>query len=99
MLWHGIDNVGLFEFFNPDTLLGIDTMALSEKNFFVLLCGLILLMAVDYMKKRKVDFKGALARQNIWFRWLVYYGLIFAVLLLGVYGPEYDASTFIYFQF
>ena len=56
-------------------------------------------MAVDYMKKKKVDFKGALARQNIWFRWLVYYGLIFAVLILGIYGPEYDASTFIYFQF
>ena len=99
MLRHGIANVGLFEFFNPDTLLGIDTIVLSEKNFFVLLCSLVLLMAVDYMKKKKVDFKGALARQNIWFRWLVYYGLIFAVLILGIYGPEYDASTFIYFQF
>ena len=40
-----------------------------------------------------------LARQNIWFRWLVYYGLIFAVLIFGIYGPGYDASTFIYFQF
>ena len=99
MLWHGINNIGLFSFFNPDTLLGIQTMALSEKNFFVMLLGLAVLLLVDYKKKQNVDFKGTLARQNIWFRWLVYYGLIFVVLIFGIYGPEYDASTFIYFQF
>lgn len=74
-------------------------MALSEKNFFVMLLGLILLMWVDYRKKSGMDFKGALARQNIWFRWLVYYGIVFAILILGMYGPEYDSSAFIYFQF
>lgn len=74
-------------------------MALSEKNFCVMLAGLVLLMWVDWLKRRKVDLKGMLARQNIWFRWLVYYGLIFAVLIFGIYGPGYDASTFIYFQF
>lgn len=99
MIRHGLANVGLLGFFAPDTLLGINTMALSEKNFFVMLCGLILLMLVDYRKRKNTDFKGALAKQNIWFRWLVYYGLIFTVLIFGVYGPEYDASTFIYFQF
>ena len=74
-------------------------MALPQKDFFVLLVGLIALMLVDYWKKQKKDIKGALDRQNVWFRWLVYYGLIFAVVIFGVYGPEYDASTFIYFQF
>ncbi len=56
-------------------------------------------MAVDYMKKEKADFTAVPARQNIRFRWLVYYGLIFAVLLLGVYGSEYNVLTFIYFRF
>ena len=99
MLRHSIAHLDFLSFFSPDTLLGIDTMALSEKNFCVMLAGLVLLMWVDWLKRRKVDLKGMLARQNIWFRWLVYYGLIFAVLILGIYGPEYDASTFIYFQF
>lgn len=99
MLWHGIHNIGLFSFFDPDNMLGIQTIALSEKSFFLMLLGLVILMLVDYLKKRGTDFKAALARQNIWFRWLVYYMLIFGILIFGVYGPEYDASTFIYFQF
>ena len=56
-------------------------------------------MLVDYGKKRGVDFKAALARQNVWFRWMVYYMIVFSVLVFGVYGPTYDASAFIYFQF
>ena len=99
MLRHSIHNIGLFSVFDPDNMLGIQTIALSEKSFFLMLLGLVILMLVDYLKKRGTDFKAALARQNIWFRWLVYYGLIFAVLIFGIYGPEYDASAFIYFQF
>lgn len=99
MLRHGITEPGFFTLFSEDTLLGLNTMALSEKDFYVMLLSLALLMLVDYWKKQKVDIKGILARQNIWFRCLVYYGLIFAVLILGIYGPGYDASAFIYFQF
>ena len=99
MIWHGIYNIGLFDFLYPNTMLGLHTLTLSERNFFVMLLGLILLMATDYRKRKGTDFKGVLARQNIWFRWLVYYALIFGILIFGVYGPEYDASAFIYFQF
>lgn len=90
-----------FSLFSPDTLSGINTAALglSEKNFFVMLIGLVILMLVDYRKKKNVNIKAALARQNLWFRWLVYLGLVFVILIFGIYGPEYDASTFLYFQF
>ncbi|MCH5345144.1 MAG: MBOAT family protein [Acetatifactor sp.] len=99
MLRHVITHPDLLATFDPDTLLGINTMTLSEKDFFVMLVSLAVLMLVDHWKKQKVDLKGKLERQNIWFRCLVYYGLIFTVLIFGIYGPEYDASTFIYFQF
>ncbi len=99
MLRYGIRNMGLFSFFDPETLLGINTMVLSEKSFFLMLLCLVLLLWVDSLKRQGVDFKGILARQNIWFRWLVYYGLIFSILIFGIYGPGYDASAFIYFQF
>lgn len=99
MLRRGITNPGLFSLFSPDTLLGINTSPLPEKDFYVMLVSLVLLMVVDYWKMRRVDIKGMLERQNVWFRCLVYYGLIFTVLLFGIYGPEYDASAFIYFQF
>ena len=69
------------------------------KRVLILLGVLVVLMIVDNWKRKKVDIKGTLDRQNIWFRWIVYYGLIFAVVIFGVYGPEYDSSAFIYFQF
>lgn len=99
MLRHSVAYPGFFAMFSPDTLLGINTMVLSEKDFCVMLGSLVLLMLVDYWKQQKVDIKGVLARQNIWFRCLIYYGLIFTVLIFGIYGPAYDASAFIYFQF
>ncbi|MCM1146080.1 MAG: MBOAT family protein, partial [Lachnoclostridium sp.] len=99
MLRHGAANLGILSFFDPETLLGINTMVLTEKNFYVMLLGLVFLMWVDYRKIQGTDFHAVLARQNIWFRWLVYYGLIFVILIFGIYGPQYDASAFIYFQF
>lgn len=99
MLRHGVQDMGLFTFFDPENVLGINTMVMSEKNFFLMLLCLVLLFWVDSRKRQGVDLKGMLARQNIWFRWLVYYGLIFSILIFGIYGPGYDASAFIYFQF
>lgn len=99
MLRHMICHPGFMALFSPDTLLGVNTAPLSEKDFYVMLAGLVVLMLVDYWKRQNVDLKGVLAKQNLWFRCLVYYGLIFTILILGVYGSGYDASAFIYFQF
>lgn len=78
--------------------MGINTIALEEKDFYVMLLGLFILMRVDYFRNKK-DLKAALADQNVVFRWMVYYMIIFIILVFGIYGPVYDASTFIYFQF
>lgn len=37
--------------------------------------------------------------QGMWFRWLVYLGLLFMILVYGAYGLEYTQTEFIYFQF
>lgn len=98
LLLHSIRQPDLFSLIDPNTLMGISTINMPEKDFYVMLLGLIILLLVDYFRP-KVDLKAILDRQNIVFRYLVYYALIFTVLIWGVYGPEYDASMFIYFQF
>lgn len=98
MLRHGFQNLSPMSMFSTQTVLGVNSLILSEKDFYVMLVSIIVLMLVDYLKK-SMDLKAVLARQNIWFRWLVYYVLIFTILIFGIYGPDYDASTFIYFQF
>lgn len=80
-------------------LTGAVHLGIGKKDFAVLIIGLVVLGAVDYCKQKGADLKAALDRRNIVFRYLVYYAMIFAVLIFGIYGPEYDAAAFIYFQF
>ena len=98
LLLHSIRQPDLFSLIDPNTLMGISTINMQEKDFYVMLLGLLILLLVDYFRP-KVDLKAILDQQNIVFRYIVYYTLIFTVLIWGVYGPEYDASMFIYFQF
>ena len=86
----------LWSFFNGELYnLGLDR---PEMN--VLLVSLAVLFLTDLVRYRKGQLPDAfLAGQNLWFRWAVLLGLIGAVAVFGVYGPGYEASQFIYFQF
>ena len=86
----------LWSFFNGELYnLGLDR---PEMN--VLLVSLAVLFLTDLVRYRKGQLPDAfLAGQNLWFRWAVLLGLIGAVAIFGVYGPGYEASQFIYFQF
>ena len=75
-------------------LLGLDMT-----EWICLGIGVAVLITVGVLKERGVRIRESLSRQQLWFRWLVYLAAIFSVLLLGIYGPNYDASAFIYFQF
>lgn len=78
---------------------GIATMGLDNANLLVLVLSLVLLYCVS---KYEYNGKSAMLRiekMNIFARWPVYFGLLFAVLILGIYGPGFAASQFIYFQF
>ena len=66
----------------------------------LLLCLLIILLAVcDYVKDKGWSFAAWFERRPWLFRAGFFLFGILAILLFGVYGPGYDASTFIYFQF
>ena len=45
------------------------------------------------------DVVGLVLKQGAWFRWAVYLGLLFSILIFGVYGNVYEQTQFIYFQF
>ena len=89
---------GFFSLLNTDNVLGLATLSLDEKDFYVLLISIALLAAVDFLRDR-ICLRTALLRQNLVFRYAVYYCILFSILIFGIYGPEFDASTFIYFQF
>lgn len=77
----------------------LSAMGLTLETRNLLLVSLLIMFIVDLCKYNKIHLISWLTRQGVWFRWLVYYAAIFGILIFGVYGPGYDPSAFIYFQF
>lgn len=90
-----------FLFFNPWIFFDgtLYTFGLDRKDFTVLLLSALIMLFFSVCKYRRISLGNALSKQGIWFRWTVYFAAIFFVLIFGVYGPNVDASAFIYFQF
>lgn len=74
-------------------------VALSRPEFAVLVISLVVVLIVDILRYRGVNIQGWVERQHILFRWLLYYAVLFSIIIFGVYGSEYAASAFVYFQF
>lgn len=91
MIVHTFKNLGM-------KAVSFSNLAIDKKDFLVLMIALMILALIDYWKK-KVDLREKLLKQNIVMRWAAYYMIIFVLLIFGVYGPQYNASMFIYFQF
>lgn len=73
-------------------------LGLDRPDFWVAVFGLGLLLLVSVMQE-KGSVREWLARQNLVFRWVVLFALIFGIVFMGSYGPGYDAQSFIYEQF
>ena len=74
-------------------------MGLDRKNFWVLCFSVMILWIVSFVQERGIKIREELAKQNLLFRWIIYIVAILYILLYGIYGPGYNASQFIYFQF
>ena len=76
------------------------THGLDMKEMHILILMIVVLLLVDmsrYVTGLSLD--KVLFKQNLVFRWLVVFTLFFLVMIFGVYGPEFSAASFIYFQF
>ncbi len=73
-------------------------LGLDRLDFLVMVIAIIMLFTVDYWRRRG-SIGAWLAKQNVVFRWAVYYCAIFTPIIFGIYGIGSAASQFIYFQF
>ena len=90
----------MFSVWNPWIFFdgSLYSLGLDQKEFSILFISIIILFAVSCLQQ-KISIRAALAKQDLWFRWCIYYAALFAVLIFGIYGIGFDASQFIYFQF
>ena len=77
----------------------LTTVTLDWQDWNLVMLCLPLLIYVDIARARGRVLRDEIAAQGLWFRWLIWLAGLFAVLLFGIYGPAYDASSFIYFGF
>ncbi len=88
----------IFTSFNPSELK-ITDLGIDVANIIVLLSAVLVLIAVSIFQERDENMLKKAENMHFIARWAVYLVLIFAVLIFGVYGPGFEASQFIYFQF
>ncbi|MCM1111936.1 MAG: hypothetical protein NC399_01640 [Muribaculum sp.] len=69
---------------------------LRQKGSMVMFGGILLIVIVDILQERGIRLRETIAKQNIVVRWAIYFAAVFAVLILGQYGPGYDAASFVY---
>lgn len=78
---------------------GFPAMFGSTANFMVITFSLLILFAVDFLKYKGIDVRAVIFRQQIVFRWLIYWLMLLVILFWGAYGTGYEQKQFIYFQF
>ena len=59
----------------------------------------IILFDIGLLQEKGYKIRDKISKQNLPFRWLLYYTIIFAIIIFGIYGSGYVASDFIYGQF
>ena len=98
-IWYAIKPAYLTpSFFNAQlhAYLHLEKRIVFLKSAVCIGAGLIFFAACAFFEARGDSLRGFISRQVLPVRWILLYGLLFMVILFGVYGPGYDAAAFIY---
>lgn len=91
----------IVEQWNPWILLdgSLYSCGLDQKNFMLMVYSILILIFSDLCKYKDIALREKIMEQEGWFRVLLAVGSILLLLLLGIWGTEYNQTGFIYFQF
>lgn len=96
-LSHGIAIIR--QMFSQTGLGSLTILGLDSANMILLIIGLIILLVVDLVHEYNISILDFVYKQRLWFRWALYLGIIWSIIMFGIYGIDYTSSQFIYFQF
>lgn len=74
---------------------GLYQLGLNERNISILFTGIFFLLLYSLMRERKMDVLDWLSSQNVFFRYMVYWGIV----TLITFSLDITGQEFIYFQF
>lgn len=86
---------GLGKIFDVGALrASLSGLGLSEFEFFIAIASICFMEAV-HLVQRHGSIRHMLSTKPAWFRWALYYGMLFGIIFFGVFRE----TQFIYFQF
>jgi D-alanyl-lipoteichoic acid acyltransferase DltB (MBOAT superfamily) len=80
------------------TMQELIDLGLSKADYLIVAAGVVIMFVVSMIQRRQ-PVRGYLEEKPFVVRYAVVTVLLLAVVLLGIYGVGYDASSFIYNQF
>lgn len=75
----------------------LEVLGDGDRN--LLIVGLLILFLVDFVHEKGISIISWVKKQETWFRYLLYIGIISSCIYLGVHSEIDEARQFIYFQF
>lgn len=72
---------------------------MGKYEVLALAASIIAVAVADMLEARNPGLIDRAERLPAWKRWPIYYALLFAVLIFGIYGSAAGPAAFIYFQF
>ena len=72
---------------------------LDKADWIVILFSLLIVIVVNVMREKGTDVAASLLQKPLVLRWALAFGLIFIVLIFGLYGPGYQEVDLIYAGF
>ena len=91
----------MYTFYNPWILFdgSLYSCGLDRHNFILLLFCIGILLLADICKLKRIQISEIIIQQDILAKSLILSLILIFILLFGIWGTEYNASGFIYFQF
>lgn len=70
---------------------------MDQTQFIISLAAIVILIAVDIIQSRSdKTLRERISQENIFTRLILVIGLILVIAVFGIYGAEYDSSSFAY---
>ena len=83
----------------PQLGFGGEQLGLDKKDLLVALAGTAILLLHDVLRVRGRRPGELVSNLPLPLRWVLVYACVLSVVIFGVYGPDYNAASFLYFAF
>lgn len=91
----------IFEDFRLEWFLNIEYSVLFDtpRVMMIIIFSLVIILFMDILKYTGRDAIALILKQQLLFRWFIYWFIFLFLIYWGIYGEGYEQTQFIYFQF